>query len=85
MPQKKNHELPPLNMEKLNRNLLSPLSDREFEITQLAYQGITNSQIAEKLFVSVNTVKTHLKNVFLKIDADSRLSLIHRLRVLMLK
>ncbi len=81
----KNHELPPLNMEKLNRHLLSPLSDREFELTQLAYSGITNSQIAEKLFLSVNTVKTHLKNIFLKMDTDSRITLINRLRVLMLK
>ena len=81
----KNHDLPPLNLEKLNRHILSSLSDREFEVTKLAYKGITNSQIAEQLFVSVNTVKTHLKNIFLKIDADSRLSLINRLRVLMMK
>jgi DNA-binding NarL/FixJ family response regulator len=80
-----NHDLPSLNLEKLNRHILSHLSDREFEVTKLAYKGITNSQIADQLFVSVNTVKTHLKNIFLKIDADSRLSLINRLRVLMMK
>ncbi len=80
-----NHQLPPLSLEKLNRHLLSPLTEREFEIAEHGYNGVTNSQIAEKIFVSVNTVKTHVKNIFLKLDVNSRLSLISRLRELMLK
>ena len=81
----KNHDLPRLSFEKLNRHLLNPLSDREFELAQLLYDGITNSQIAEKLFISVNTVKTHLKNIYLKMDATSRVQVIKSLRELMLK
>jgi DNA-binding NarL/FixJ family response regulator len=81
----KNHDLPKLSLEKLNRHLLSPLSDREFELSQLLYDGITNTQIAEKLFISVNTVKTHLKNIYLKMDATSRVEVIKHLRKLMLK
>jgi DNA-binding NarL/FixJ family response regulator len=81
----KNHDLPKLNFEKLNRHLLSPLSDREFDLAQLIYDGITNTQIAEKLFISVNTVKTHLKNIYLKMDATSRVEVIKHLRKLMLK
>jgi DNA-binding NarL/FixJ family response regulator len=81
----KNHDLPKLSVEKLNRHLLSPLSDREFELSQLLYEGITNTQIAEKLFISVNTVKTHLKNIYLKMDATSRVEVIKHLRELMLK
>jgi DNA-binding NarL/FixJ family response regulator len=81
----KNHDLPKLNFEKLNKHLLNPLSDREFELAQLLYDGITNTQIAEKLFITVNTVKTHLKNIYLKLDAGSRVEVIKRLRELMLK
>jgi DNA-binding NarL/FixJ family response regulator len=81
----KNHDLPKLSVEKLNRHLLNPLSDREFDLAQLLYDGITNTQIAEKLFISVNTVKTHLKNIYLKMDATSRVEVIKHLRELMLK
>ncbi|MDZ4808698.1 MAG: response regulator transcription factor [Bacteroidota bacterium] len=80
-----NHDLPPLSIIKLNHHKLSPLSDREFELAQCLYEGITNTQIAEKLFISVNTVKTHLKNIYIKLDANSRVEVIKRLRVLMLK
>lgn len=81
----KNHDLPKLNQEKINRHLLSPFSDREFEVVQLVYDGMTNTQIAEKIFVSINTIKTHLKNIHIKLDANSRLLVITRLRELMLK
>lgn len=80
-----NHDLPKLNFEKINRHLLSPFSEREFEVVQLVYDGMTNTQIAEKLFVSINTVKTHLKNIHIKLDASNRLVVINRLRELMLK
>lgn len=80
-----NHDLPSLSMDKINSSLLSPLSDREFEIAQLAYHGMTNSQIAEKVFISVNTIKTHLKNIYLKLDAGTRLQVLQKLRELMMK
>lgn len=80
-----NHDLPKLNYEKLNMHLLSSLSDREFELTQLLYDGVTNTQIADKLFITINTVKTHLKNIYLKLDANTRVDVIKRLRELMLK
>jgi DNA-binding NarL/FixJ family response regulator len=80
-----NEKLPVLNMEKLNKHLLSPLTEREFDIVQLIYEGITNNQIAERLFLSVNTIKTHLKNIYLKLDAGTRYAVIIRLRELMTK
>ncbi len=81
----KNHSLPLLSHDKINSFLLSPISDREFELLQLLYEGITNTQIAEKLFISVNTVKTHLKNIYLKLDAGTRIEVIKKLRGIMLK
>jgi DNA-binding NarL/FixJ family response regulator len=81
----KNHSLPPLNLDKINSCLLSPISDREFELLQLLYEGITNTQIAEKLFISINTVKTHLKSIYLKLDAGTRIEVIKKLRGIMLR
>jgi len=76
-----------LNLDKINKNIHAQLSEREFEITQLIYRGMTNTQIAEKnfIFITINTVKTHLKNIYLKIDANTRLQVIQRLREYMLK
>jgi len=49
-----------------------PLSEREIEILQLVSQGKSNKEIAAELFISVNTVKVHLANIFTKIDVSSR-------------
>ncbi len=76
---------PDISLEKINRHLLSPLSDREFDVLRLIYDGKTNQQIADELFVSINTIKKHINNSYLKLDADSRTSSIARLRNLMNK
>jgi LuxR family maltose regulon positive regulatory protein len=49
-----------------------PLSERELEVLALIAEGASNREIAEALFVSVGTVKKHLNNMFLKLDAHSR-------------
>jgi len=51
----------------------SALSFRQVEILALAAVGVTNEQIAEKLCISPHTVKTHLYNIFKKIDVPNRL------------
>jgi len=56
----------------LKNNSVSVLSDREIDTLKLIARGLSNQEIAEKLFISQNTVKTHLKNLFLKLDVDSR-------------
>ena len=80
-----NHALPKLVMEKVNRQLRSPLSEREFELSQMIYEGKTNTQIAETLFITVNTVKTHLKSIYLKLDAGTRIEVIRKLQQAMLR
>jgi two-component system, NarL family, nitrate/nitrite response regulator NarL len=51
------------------------LSDREKEIVQLIAQGFRNKEIAEKLFISEQTVKNHLHNIFDKLGVSDRLEL----------
>jgi DNA-binding NarL/FixJ family response regulator len=51
---------------------LSALTDREHEVLDLLAQGLTNKEIAEKLFITTNTVKRHLKAIFEKLDVHTR-------------
>ncbi|MHC4145199.1 MAG: response regulator transcription factor [Planctomycetota bacterium] len=48
------------------------ITNREYEVLALIAQGLSNREIADKLFVSLNTVKSHSSNLFLKLDARSR-------------
>ncbi|NTV91690.1 MAG: hypothetical protein HGA22_15245 [Clostridiales bacterium] len=55
------------------------MTEREEEIALLASEGFSNKQIGEKLFISENTVKKHLKGVFEKLGVSSRSLLVHHL------
>lgn len=54
------------------------LSKREYEILQLINEGLSNQQIADKIFVSENTVKKHISNLFLKLDVERRTEAIRK-------
>ncbi|MDX2067933.1 MAG: response regulator [Haliscomenobacter sp.] len=69
-----------LNLERINQVLLSPLTEKEFQALQDIYQGLTNKQMAEKQFVTVNTIKTHLKNLYDKLEVGSRSEAMAKLR-----
>lgn len=58
----------------LNASELSRLeiSKREHEVLELMAKGLSNQEIADKLFVSLNTVKTHSSNLFLKLGVSKR-------------
>ena len=53
----------------------SPLSVRELEVARLVSEGLTNAQIAKALFVSENTVKTHLSHILGKLRVNRRVDL----------
>jgi DNA-binding CsgD family transcriptional regulator len=55
---------------------LDPLTSREQDVLQLILSGKSNREIAGALFISENTVKTHLKSIFSKYDVSSRAELI---------
>lgn len=53
------------------------LTKREHELLELIYQGKSNKEIAEKLFLSESTVKTHIYNIFRKLDVKNRVEAIY--------
>lgn len=48
------------------------ITEREYEVLCMIDQGLSNKEVAEKLFISQNTVKTHLSNLYVKLDAKRR-------------
>lgn len=60
------------------------LTVREYEVLQLLTQGSTNAEIADKLCLSLSTVKTHVSNLFVKMDVKNRTQAFekaHRLKI----
>jgi two-component system, NarL family, response regulator LiaR len=55
-----------VEVDKLN------LSSRELDVLQLMAQGLSNQEISERLFVSLNTIKTHSSNIFEKMEVKRR-------------
>jgi DNA-binding CsgD family transcriptional regulator len=60
------------------------LSKRELEVLEQIAEGLSNQQIADKLFVSLNTVKTHSSNLFDKLEVKSRIQAVDKARRLAL-
>lgn len=58
--------------EDVNHLLKDALSERELDVFMLLIKGYTNKAIGEELFVSVNTIKFHLQNIYVKLDVDNR-------------
>jgi LuxR family maltose regulon positive regulatory protein len=63
-------ELPPAGAS--DQGLLAPLSERELEVLRLFAQGLTNQEIADRLIISLGTVKAHSSNIYRKLDVRNR-------------
>ena len=62
--------------------ILEALSERELEVLRLMAAGMSNREIARKLVLSLGTVKTHLHNIYAKLEARNRLEAVERAREL---
>ncbi len=58
------------------------ISPRELEVLELISRGLSNQEIADKLFVSLNTIKTHTSNLFLKLEVKRRTQAIQKAKEL---
>ena len=68
-----------INKLKIDRLCHDPTTDQEYHILQQMIAGYSNSQIAEKLFISINTLKFHIKNLFSKMDVSSRADMLQKI------
>ena len=68
----------------LNSLAQTGISKREQEVLECLAQGYSNQEIADKLFVSLNTIKTHLNNVYSKLDVKRRTQAVVRAKELRL-
>ena len=58
------------------------LSDRELDTIKLIAEDLSNQEIGDKLFISLNTVKSHVKNIILKLGVDSRIQAVTKAKEL---
>ena len=62
--------------------LVEPLSERELEVLQLIAEGLTNQEVATRLYLSLHTVKVHARNIFTKLAVKNRAQAVARGRAL---
>jgi LuxR family maltose regulon positive regulatory protein len=60
------------------QRLIEPLSGREIEVLKLIEAGLSNQEIAAKLYISIPTVKRHISNIYAKLDVKTRTQAVSR-------
>jgi len=71
----------PFELDRHNLERLG-ISKRELEVLELLSRGLSNQEIADTLFVSTSTVKTHVSNILAKLDSSRRTQAISRAKEL---
>jgi DNA-binding CsgD family transcriptional regulator/tetratricopeptide (TPR) repeat protein len=61
-----------LSLEELNERVANPISEREYDVLKMIFTQKTNQEIADELYLSINTVKSHLKNLYDKLGVNNR-------------
>jgi DNA-binding CsgD family transcriptional regulator len=70
----------PLSITRQELMQKTALSEREAEVLELIVAGLSNQEIADRLFLSLSTVKTHVSNIFLKLEVTRRTQAIQAAR-----
>jgi LuxR family maltose regulon positive regulatory protein len=66
----------------LTSEFIEPLSDRELEVLQLVADGLSRPEIANKLVLSLNTIKTHTRNIYSKLGVNNQMQAVGKARAL---
>ena len=78
-------EKAPKQFERNTRALLAlEISEREYQVLEQLAEGLSNREIADRLFVSANTVKTHLARLYAKLDVSRRTQAVSKAKSLRL-
>lgn len=72
------------DLQSPNRHKIAELSDRELGVLRKIAKGLSNQEIADQLYISLHTVKTHARKINVKLGAKNRTQAIHRAKELML-
>jgi len=75
-------EIPQLQTQPHKSVLFEPLSDRELEVLSLVAAGLTRKEIASQLILSLNTVKTHTRNIYGKLGVNNQMQAVGKARAL---
>lgn len=75
-------QFPPALPVHSSSNLIENLSEREMEVLHFMAEGLRNQEIGEKLFISLNTIRYHTKNIFGKLSVSNRTAAVARAREL---
>ena len=70
------------SFEVLNQNLTAQLTHREYETLRLVYRGMSNKEMCEHNNLSVNTIKSHISNLYSKLNVNNRSALLAKIRVI---
>jgi LuxR family transcriptional regulator, maltose regulon positive regulatory protein len=76
------NEKPAARLTFESEGLLEPLTVREIEVLTLMAEGLSNAEIAARLFLSPNTLKAHTQNIYSKIDVHNRVKAVNKAREL---
>ena len=75
--------IPPTRAELVHRpSLIEPLSEREIEVLQLMAEGLSNQKISSRLYLSLNTIKAHTRNLYGKLGVNNRTQAVAKARSL---
>jgi LuxR family maltose regulon positive regulatory protein len=79
-PLKESKEVAAKHMIVTDSEWIDPVSERELEVLHLLSEGLSRQEIASKLFLSPNTVKTHTRNIYSKLGVNNRMQAVGKAR-----
>lgn len=68
------------SLERINVNLHTPITAMEYLVLKHIWKGLKNQEIADELFLSINTIKTHISNLYTKTETNSKGAIISLIR-----